>query len=85
MITNSLGKTFPKFIEGYGECIPFNGCKSEPHPMNVNNAIPPWKVSKPGEVKLLTNLEEALDKCEIKDGMTISFHHHLRNGDIIAN
>lgn len=57
MITNSLGKTFPKFIDGYGECIPFNGCKCQPHPMNASNAIPPWKLAKPGEVKILTSLE----------------------------
>ena len=35
--------------------------------------------------KLLSGLDEALDACEIKDGMTLSFHHHLRNGDILVN
>ena len=31
--------------------------------------------------KLVSSLREAIEKCEIKDGMTISFHHHFRAGD----
>ena len=31
--------------------------------------------------KLVHSLKEAIEKCEIKDGMTISFHHHFRAGD----
>lgn len=27
------------------------------------------------------DLREALEKTEVKDGATLSFHHHLRNGD----
>jgi citrate lyase subunit alpha/citrate CoA-transferase len=35
--------------------------------------------------KLARNMKEALQKCGIRDGMTISSHHHLRNGDYVAN
>jgi len=35
--------------------------------------------------KLLKNLGEAIEKCNLRDGMTISFHHHLRNGDFVLN
>ena len=35
--------------------------------------------------KLLNNIEEAIVKCGLKDGMTISFHHHFREGDYILN
>jgi citrate lyase subunit alpha/citrate CoA-transferase len=35
--------------------------------------------------KVLNNLEEAIKLSELKDGMTISFHHHFRNGDYIIN
>ncbi len=31
--------------------------------------------------KIVGSLREAIEKCEIKDGMTISFHHHFRAGD----
>lgn len=35
--------------------------------------------------KLVKNIREALEKCGIKDGMTVSFHHHFRDGDYIVN
>lgn len=31
--------------------------------------------------KIVGSLRAAIDKCGIKDGMTISFHHHFRAGD----
>lgn len=34
--------------------------------------------------KLVKDLKEALIRCGIKDGMTISTHHHFRNGDLLA-
>src|SRR4030042_777837 len=33
----------------------------------------------------VTTLVNALKKCEIKNGDTISFHHQLRNGDNVIN
>ncbi len=35
--------------------------------------------------KVLKSIRDALSACEIKDGMTVSFHHHLRNGDYVLN
>ena len=39
----------------------------------------------PGEDKVIGSLDEALKKVELSDGMCISFHHHLRNGDRVVN
>ncbi|MBO4367380.1 MAG: citrate lyase subunit alpha [Clostridia bacterium] len=39
----------------------------------------------PGESKVLPSLEEAIRKCSLKDGMTISFHHHFRDGDYVMD
>lgn len=36
-------------------------------------------------VKLLNNYDELFDELHIKSGMTLSFHHHLRNGDYVLN
>lgn len=36
-------------------------------------------------VKLIPNLREAIERSGLKDGMTISFHHHFRNGDYVIN
>jgi len=33
----------------------------------------------------VTNLKDALKKCGLKDGMCVSFHHQLRNGDFVIN
>ena len=33
----------------------------------------------------LTTLEEAIRRSGLKDGMTISFHHHFRGGDKVVN
>ena len=35
--------------------------------------------------KLLNSIREAVVSCGLKDGMTVSFHHHLRNGDFVLN
>ncbi len=40
---------------------------------------------KPLHSKLLPNLREAIVQCGIKDGMTLSFHHHFRDGDYVVN
>lgn len=35
--------------------------------------------------KVLGSIEEAVRRVGLKDGMTISFHHHFRNGDAVLN
>lgn len=35
--------------------------------------------------KLVKTIREAIELSGLKDGMTISFHHHLRNGDYVLN
>ncbi|MBP1043228.1 citrate lyase subunit alpha [Vagococcus sp. BWB3-3] len=40
---------------------------------------------KPRDQKLLGSLREAIEKTGLEDGMTISFHHHFREGDFVMN
>ena len=35
--------------------------------------------------KLVNSIREAMQLSGLKDGMTVSFHHHLRNGDFVLN
>ncbi len=35
--------------------------------------------------KLVDTIHDVLVKCKIKNGMTLSFHHHFRNGDKVLN
>ena len=34
---------------------------------------------------MVASIKEALVKCGAHDGMTVSFHHHFREGDLIVN
>ena len=43
------------------------------------------RYEKPQESKIVETLADALRQCGAKDGMTFSFHHHLRNGDYVVN
>ena len=35
--------------------------------------------------KVVNSLQEVIRLAGVKDGMTVSFHHHLRNGDFVLN
>ena len=35
--------------------------------------------------KMVMGIEQALKASGLRDGMTVSFHHHLRNGDYVLN
>ena len=49
----------------------------------VKNSTPRHDLQrKSGKV---VTLEEAIKKSGLKDGMTISFHHHFRGGDKVVN
>lgn len=38
-----------------------------------------------GISKVCASLREAVEASPLRDGMTVSFHHHLRNGDYVLN
>lgn len=83
MITNRVGRELPDLIEGYGTVKPYLG------PFNTSSSDIVKNIkgssSKPGDTKLTRTIEEAIIKSGLKNNMTISFHHHLRNGDYILN
>lgn len=39
----------------------------------------------PENSKITESIRDALVKCGISDGMTLSFHHHFRDGDYVVN
>lgn len=83
MIVNSVGRHIPENIKGYKKVIPYD----KPHSIDppIHKTAPYTGKILPGQDKLLPSIEEAIKKCKLKDGMTISFHHHLRNGDYVMN
>lgn len=85
LVKNAANKLVPAEI---------NGRKEVPY-MGINKFKPQGRIASPrisssmdypanGD-KTIKTLKEALKKCGLKDGMTISTHHHLRNGDLVTN
>lgn len=80
---NALGREIPQSIEGYGQVVPFAGAFDTAPDMQ--RQAPKVKTVKPGQSKLLHSLDDAFKRIPVKDGMTLSFHHHFRNGDGVVN
>src|SRR3954454_20069389 len=69
----------PEHIEGYGPVKLFAGAFA-----NYGTVMrAPVRVCsvRPGMAKVLPNIRAAIEACGLRDGATVSFHHHLRNGD----
>lgn len=76
-------KTLPEYIPGYGKVRPFAGAFAsvgDHHTVSVKRESTP-----PVGSKVTRNIVEVFDCAGLRDGMTLSFHHHLRNGDKVVN
>ncbi len=80
---NSKGRSVPTGV---------NGVDYEPYSTHLGmrpkvardvGRVTRWR--KPGDSKMAEDIDDALKKTGLSDGMTISFHHHLRNGDNVLN
>ncbi|WP_341931625.1 citrate lyase subunit alpha [Streptococcus pluranimalium] len=81
MVINTLGRDIPQeYAEQYGV---FEGELA--HIKDYQESSRKIKPVKPGDDKLLGSIREAIEKTGLKDGMTISFHHHFREGDFVMN
>ena len=80
---NILGREVPDFIEGYGKINHYNGYLANTTGVVKKNYN--FKTVTPNDKKLHTDFEKLMDKLPLKDGMVVSFHHHLRNGDYVLN
>ncbi|HLQ39549.1 MAG TPA: citrate lyase subunit alpha [Tetragenococcus sp.] len=81
MVLNKVGKDIPqKYADQYGV---YEGELAHIH--DYKEASRQVKPVKPQDKKLLGSIHEAIEKTGLKDGMTISFHHHFREGDYVMN
>jgi len=85
LVKNAAGRLVPTEVNG-NEQIPFQGInKFKP---TGNKAKPPIRSCNDFPTdgnKVVKDLKTALKKAGLKNGMTISTHHHLRNGDVVTN
>jgi len=84
-VKNAVGRLVPAEINGEA-AIPFMGVgKYRPAGNKYGTPIVSCADYPEDGNKLVGSLAEALQKAGLKDGMTISTHHHFRNGDLLAN
>ena len=70
----------PDVIAGYGPVRPYDDSDRRQRV----DAVDPTP-DRPVAPKVLESLDAAFDAFGIGDGATLSFHHHLRNGDAVLN
>ena len=85
LVKNTLGRPVPTEVNGK-PAIPFQGVgKYRPTGRKYGPPIPTCADYPPNGDKRQPDLRAALIAAGLRDGMTISTHHHFRNGDLVAN
>ncbi len=84
LVKNAIGREVPTEVNGKA-VIPYKGVgqhkpDGRKHGPRISSCV---DYPEDGN-KLVSTLKEALIKSGLRDGMTISTHHHFRNGDVIA-
>lgn len=85
VVKNALARLVPSEVNGKKQ-VPFKGV--DKYIPDGRKASPPISCAgqfpKDGN-KVVMSLEAALEQCGLRDGMTVSTHHHFRNGDFVGN
>ncbi|MBU0472891.1 MAG: citrate lyase subunit alpha [Bacteroidetes bacterium] len=85
LVKNAAGRLVPTEVNGE-IVIPYKGVnKHKPTGNKIGAPIKSCADYPLDGNKVVKNLREALKKAGLKNGMTISTHHHLRNGDVLTN
>lgn len=82
-VRNAAGRELPDHLPGLAARPPFAGAFARVP--EGRRAAKPLRASARRHDKVLRDLDSVIDACGIRDGMTISFHHHLRDGDFVVN
>ncbi len=84
LVTNAAGRRVPTTVNGR-EQVPYRGVAG--YAPEGARAAPPIRSARDYPAngdKRVRDLRTALRACGLRDGMTISTHHHLRDGDEVA-
>jgi citrate lyase subunit alpha/citrate CoA-transferase len=85
LVKNAAGRMVPVAINSR-PAIPYKGIgKYRPEGTKHAPRIPTCMDFPANGNKQVASLREALEKAGLRDGMTISTHHHFREGDLLAN
>lgn len=81
---NAVGREIPdELLTGGREVFQGNAYRDGYTYTKVGPTVRASVMSK--ETKVVADIRAAIEACGMKDGMTISFHHHFRDGDYIVN
>ncbi|OGO77010.1 MAG: citrate lyase subunit alpha [Clostridiales bacterium GWB2_37_7] len=80
---NGIGREIPEEILGIGTMRSFEKIITNGQVKNIQRSGE--RQRNPEKNKILDSIETAIRETGLKDGMTISFHHHFRNGDYVVN
>ncbi|MFZ0806820.1 MAG: citrate lyase subunit alpha [Candidatus Sulfotelmatobacter sp.] len=84
LVVNAAGRMVPDRANGRSQ-IPYQGVgKHRPNGSKAGSPIRTAADYPENGDKRVADLETALRKCGLRDGMVISSHHHLRDGDRVA-
>ena len=77
--SNAVHREIPLELPGLGKLQPFLGAWAM-HPQSSRKLLSAGRPS-----KVLGSLDEAIRRSGLESGMTVSFHHHFREGDCVVN
>lgn len=84
LASNALGRQVPEVVNGKKQ-VPYQGVHGRRPAGRKAAPLIPTAMDYPANGdKRVTSLPEALEACGLQDGMTLSTHHHFRNGDLVA-
>ena len=82
---NAVGREIPEEILKITGKEGYQGAKAKDNVEFTRGAAKIRAMVDPCRSKLAGSIKDVLVKCGIKDGMTVSFHHHFREGDYVVN
>ncbi len=84
LVANAAGRVVPENVNGRPQ-VPYMGVgKYRPIDGKASPAVRTAADYPANGDKRVPDLESALRKCGLRDGMVLSSHHHLRDGDRVA-
>jgi citrate lyase subunit alpha/citrate CoA-transferase len=82
--SNAVGRNVPQAMEGRS-LRPFAGAYAPLADAPPSRPRPRPGAGRGAPEKLVRGWDDLLDRMDVRSGQTISFHHHLRDGDAIVN
>ena len=82
---NAVGRNIPEEVMAATGRDVFRGSYVNDNKEYIKAAPKVRGLCDPKRSKLIGSIHEAIVKCGVRDGMTLSFHHHFREGDYVLN